>query len=105
MRRSSRRWVEEVDREGLAGVPAGSAIDRDGDGLLRLAGGEGQRARCDGRVVDARPARAVGRDVATVTGWLDGADRLTVNVAVVAALGLALTVVLPIRERRQRGWR
>src|SRR5262249_26237606 len=47
------RRAGEVDEEGLVGLVLGVAIDQDGEGLARLAGGEGDGAR-NGLVVGVR---------------------------------------------------
>ena len=63
----------EVDREGLVRLELGVAVDQDGDGLARLARGEGHRAGGALIVVVRQRRRAVGG------GEVDG-DRLRAGV-------------------------
>src|SRR5437867_142154 len=54
--------AEQVQVEGLVGLPLAVAVDFDRDGLRRLAGGEGQRAGLDDVVaINTSPAVPVGR--------------------------------------------
>ena len=56
-----RRQVAQIDEELLVGLLLAVALDFDGDGLRRLAGGEGQRAGLGDVVVVARLGGAVRR--------------------------------------------
>ena len=82
--------VRERDEEGPGGGPGRLGVDRHGDRLLGLARGEVERPR-GGDVVAAGRRGAVGRGVGDGHRHALGSDRLTVKVAVVGPVGLAVT--------------